>query len=338
MVKLKDVAEKANVSLATASLALNDSKLINDKTKKKIKQWAEKLNYYPNMYAKRLAKRKSCNICIMINSKYFFKTSNIYYLRIIGGIIKEAEDTEYTVSFSFYDEKKGAKISGEKSNIKSMDGIMVLDIIDENTLNNLRKELDVPIILIDNHKNFIDIYGVDNDDSGGAYKAIKYLINLGHKKIGYIGIPDTHPLGRENWNGFKKAMKENDLKEVCSFKKCKFGINSGRKAMNYLLEDKLMPTAFYCVNDYIAIGAIEELKSKGYKVPDDVSFIGADDMELSSEIEPPLTTVKIKMEELGRVGIKKLIAIINNNYKGDIKTIIDNEIVERKSCKSINQV
>lgn len=335
MAKLKDVAEKANVSLATASLALNDSKLVNKKTKKIIRQWAEKLNYHPNIYAKRLAKRKSYNICIMINSKYFFKSSNIYYLRIIGGIIEEAQDTEYTVSFYFYEEDKGTKISGEKSNIKSIDGIMVLDVIDKNTLNNLRKELDVPIVLIDNHKNFTDIYGVDNDDFGGAYKAIKYLIDLGHKKIGYIGIPDTHPLGRENWNGFKKAMDENNLKEICSFKKCKFGIKSGRKAMNHLLKDKSLPTAFYCVNDYIAIGAIEELKSKGYRVPDDVSFIGADDMELSSEIEPPLTTVRIKMEELGRVGLKKLIAIINNNYSGDIKTIIDNEMIERKSCRSI---
>ena len=336
MVKLKDVAEKASVSLATASLALNDSKFISIKTKKRVREWAEKLNYYPNIYARRLAKRKSYNICIMINSKYFFKSPNIYYLRIIGGIIKEAEATEYTVSFYFYEENKGAKISGEKSNIKSMDGIMVLDIIDENTLNNLRKELDVPIILIDNHRNFKDIYGVDNDDFGGAYKATRYLISLGHKNIGYIGIPDSHPLGRESWSGFKEALKENNLEEVCSYKKCQFGIRSGRRAMNYLLEEKLLPTAFFCVNDYIAIGAIEELKSKGYKVPDDVSFIGMDDMELSSEIDPPLTTVRIKMEELGRVGIKKLTSIINNNYRGEIKTIVDNEIVERQSCKSIS--
>lgn len=340
MPKLKDVAEKANVSLATASLALNDSKLIGSKTKKKVRQWAEKLNYYPNIYARKLAKRKSYNICIMINSKYFFKSHNIspniYYLRIIGGIIKEAEATEYTVSFYFYSNNKGTKMSGEKSNIKSMDGIMILDIIDENTLNNLRKELDVPLILIDNHKNFKNIYGVDNDDFSGAYKATKYLISLGHKNIGYIGIPDSHPLGRESWSGFKKALKENNLEDVCSYKKCQFGIRSGKRAMNYLLKGNVLPTAFFCVNDYIAIGAIEELKIRGYKIPDDVSFVGMDDMELSSEVEPSLTTIKIKMEEIGRVGIKKLISIINNDYKGDIKTTIDNEIVERKSCKGIS--
>ncbi len=231
-----------------------------------------------------MAKRKSYNICTMINSKFFFNSPNIYYLRIIGGIIEEAESTEYTISFYFYEKDK--KVAGEKNNIKNVDGVMILDVVDENTLNSLRRELDVPIVLIDNLKNFIDMYGVDNDDFNGAYKATKYLIDLGHKEIGYIGIPDKHPLGRENWNGFKKAMKENNLKEVYFFKKCKFGIKSGRMAMNYLLEDKLMPTVFYCVNDYIAIGAIEKLKSKGYKVPADVSFIWADDMELSSEIEP----------------------------------------------------
>jgi DNA-binding LacI/PurR family transcriptional regulator len=333
MVNLKEIAIKANVSIATASLALNDSKLISKKTKEKIRKCAKKLNYYPNIYAKKLAKGKSYNICIMLNSKYFFKSPQIYYLRIIGGIIKESEDTEYTVSFYFYNED--TEIIGEKSNIKIVDGIIILDVIDKKTLNILNRDFNVPIVLIDNHKNFINMYGVDNDDFGGAYKATKYLIELGHKKIGYIGIPETHPLGRESWNGFKKAMDESDMKEVCYFKDCKFGIKSGRDAIKHLLANGSLPTAFCCVNDYIAIGAMEELKSKGYNIPDEVSFIGADDMELSSEIDPPLTTIRINMEELGRVGIRKLISIINNNYTGELKTIIDNELIDRGSCKSI---
>lgn len=99
MTKLKDVADEANVSLATASLALNDSLLINQKTKERIRDAAKKLNYFPNIYARKLAKRKSYNICIMLNSYYFYRSPNIYYLRVIGGIIREAENTGYTVSF-----------------------------------------------------------------------------------------------------------------------------------------------------------------------------------------------------------------------------------------------
>jgi DNA-binding LacI/PurR family transcriptional regulator len=339
MVKLKDVAEKADVSLATASLALNDSKLIKEETKNEVLYWAEKINYIPNIYARKLAKGKSYNICIMINSKNFFESPNIYYLKIIGGVIRESEDTEYTVSFSFYRDKEELKLLSKRRNKHSMDGIMILDVIEKNMLDSLIKDLKVPIVLIDNHKKFKNIYGVDNDDFGGSYKATKYLIDLGHKRIGYIGYPDKHPLGRECWGGFKKALSDNNLREYCVYKKCrsfKSVIKSGRNAMAKLLEMKLIPSAFFCASDYLAIGAMEVLRSKGYKIPADISFIGMDDMELSSEIEPHLTTVRINMEKLGRVGTKKLISIINNNYNGEVKTIISNEIVERRSCSRIN--
>lgn len=336
MTKLKDVADKANVSLATASLALNNSSLISEKTKQKVREWAERLSYSPNISARNLARRKSYNICIMINFNYFFKSPNIYYLRVIGGIIRQAENTEYTVSFYFYGDGKDAELSRMKNNVNSMEGIMVLDVIDKETLDKVKKEFDVPIVLVDNHKNFEDMYGVDNDDFGGAYKATKYLIDLGHRRIGYIGIPDSHPLGRECWKGFKKALDENGLKEFCVYKDCKFGIRSGKKAVQHLLEyEKELPSAFFCVNDYIAIGAMEGFKNSGLKIPDAVSIVGMDDMELSSEVTPPLTTVRIKMEELGRVGINKLISIINNNYNGEIKTIVDNELMIRETCKRI---
>ncbi|MCL5771703.1 MAG: LacI family transcriptional regulator [Actinobacteria bacterium] len=336
MYKLKDVAEKANVSLATASLAINDSDLVNDKTKKKVLDWVQKLGYYPNMHARNLARGRSYNIVLMINSKYFLTYSNIFYLRVIGGIIKEAEKTEYSVVFSFYGDKKDFDLEKFKHKITNIDGIVVLDVIDKKNLKILKEKCKLPIILIDNHKKNKSTYGVDNDDYGGAYKATKYLIELGHKKIGYIGIPDSHPLGKECWEGFKKALEEYNLNEFCSYKKCKLGITSGREAIDYLINinKNNLPSAFFCLNDYIAIGVMEELKNKGYKIPDDFSIIGMDDMPLSSEIDPPLTTVKIKMEEMGNIGINNLISIINNNYKGPRKFIVDNELIKRKSCKS----
>ena len=91
----------------------------------------------------------------------------------------------------------------------------------------------------------------------------------------------------------------------------------------------------FCVNDYIAIGVIEELKKNGFKVPEQFSIIGMDDMELSSEIEPALTTVRIEMEKLGHVGIEKLFSILNGDYSIDVKTIIDNKIIVRNSCTTI---
>ncbi len=337
MIKLIDVAQKAGVSLATASLALNDNPAINEKTREKIKYWAERLNYIPNLHAKRLAAGKNYNILIMLNSKYFFNSPNIYYLKVLGGIIRESKRTEYLISFDFFTDNNGTNQLMKKGNFSNYDGIVVFDIISKTALNSIKKKTNVPILLIDNHTKFRNVYGVDNDDFGGAYKATKYIIKQGHKKIGYLGIPDSHPLGKECWKGFKKALKEYNLEESIFYKKCGFDISSGRMAINKLLSQKrCLPTAFFCCNDYIAIGAIEQLKKEGFKIPKDVSFIGMDDMELSSEIDPSLTTIKIMIEEIGVSGIKKIIALINNKYKGKMKTIVDNKLIIRKSCRKLD--
>ena len=340
MIKLKDVAEKAEVSLATASLALHDSALISKKTKQKVREWAKKLEYHPNIYAQKLAQQKSYNISIMINSDYFFQSPKLYYLRIISGIIREARNTEYTISFSFFSENKKEKniIQISKLNSASVDGILVLDIISKNILDLLRNGKNIPIVLIDNHKNYDDMFSIDNDDFGGAYKAVEYFIKNGHTKIGYIGIPDSHPLGFQSWNGLKKALSDNNIEECCVYKKCNFDIKSGKKAMSFILNNynkSNFPTAFFCLDDYIAIGAIAELKKKGFRVPEDISIIGMDDMEISSEIEPPLSTIRIKMEDMGVYGVRKLISIINKNYKGELKTIIKNELIIRNTCAKI---
>ena len=297
------------------------------------------LNYTPNLNAKRLAAGKNYNILIMINSRYFFNAPNIYYLKLLGGIIRESKETEYTISFDFFNNNDRKIQSAKNKNFSNIDGIIIFDVISKITLKNIQRNTTIPILLIDNHKNYSNIFGVDNDDLRGSYKATKYIVKQGHKKIGYLGLPDSHPLGKECWKGFLKAIKESNLKEHVVYKECGFGIKSGRKAISKLLsQKKQLPTAFFCTNDYIAIGAIEQLKKEGFKIPEDISFVGMDDMELSSEIDPPLTTIKIKMEKIGILGIRKIIALINNNYEGEIKTIVDNDLIIRKSCRMMHGI
>ena len=106
---------------------------------------------------------------------------------------------------------------------------------------------DIPGYCFYNHKKYSNVFSVDNDDFGGTYKAIKYLINLNHEKIGYIGLPDSHPLGLECWRGFKRAMDERNLKAHLVYKNCGLGIKSGRVAINSVLSsEKPLPTAFLC--------------------------------------------------------------------------------------------
>ena len=130
IIKLKDVANKAKVSLATASLAFNNSPLVKDETKKKVMLVAKKLKYYPNISAQRLAKGQSFHIGLMLNSNYFFKAPNTYYLRVIGGIIKNSINKDYSIDFLFYnnlEEFKKSKYSNNFFNRKNLNGLIVLD-------------------------------------------------------------------------------------------------------------------------------------------------------------------------------------------------------------------
>ena len=136
--------------------------------------------------------------------------------------------------------------------------------------------------------------------------------------------------------GFKSSLTNNNIDNSIIYKDCGFGIKSGKKAINKILSmNKELPSSFFCCNDYIAIGVIEKLKSKGYRIPEDISIIGMDDMELSSEIEPPLTTIRINTEKIGIIGLRKIINLINDNHKEEVKTIIENSLIIRKSCKKI---
>lgn len=336
MVKLTDVSIKAKVSIATASLALNDSNLVSDKTKKKVKKIAKELNYSPNIHAKRLSKGKSYNLTLMINSEYFFNPSpHLFYLKVIGGMIKESENTEYTLNFSFFNQSNSKEISKKLKNINNFDGIMILDIINEETHKILTDNLKIPFLLVDNHMNFKNTYSVDNDDYGGAYKAIQYLIELGHRKIGYIGLSEKHPLGRECILGFNQALSDNNLEALYYFKRDDFEFNTGRIAAKQILKNKLSLTAYYCANDYIAIGVMDEFRENKVKIPGDISIVGMDDNDLSSEVRVPLTTIKINMEKIGSVSIKKIISLINKKYIGEIKTTIPNKLIIRNSCSHL---
>jgi len=336
MVNLKDVAKKVSVSIATVSLALNNSPLVNSKTKERVKYWAKKLNYVPNVSGQRLVNRRSYNLKCFFNSKDYY-TIPINFLRVLNGIISESEKLGYSLSFTYYSTNEVnsfTEIQNKAINIKNIDGILILNDINKELLNSL-KLLNTPIIVLNNCLSFKDIYSVDNDDFGGSYKIVKHLIELGHKNICYVGLPESDPFGREAWKGFKKALAEHRIMKFYQYEEPEINITFGKNAIEFLFKENILPTAFFCISDYIAIGVIEGLKKLGYKVPDDFSVVGIDDNEISSDIDPPLTTLRVRMERIGELGVKIIDDIINNKYKGNKHTVVGNELILRKSCKEL---
>lgn len=331
-VKMHDVARMASVSQATVSRVINNSGYVSDETRRRVLKAIEQLNYEPYPAARRLALKLTENIGVVMSEPLASILHNIYYTRILQGILEVIEETNYNLSL-------GAITYSQKSNFtlplvirrKDVDGILILGVISEPTLEKIR-DLGSPFLLMDNHMLHEGVAAVENDDSGGAYKATRYLIDKGHREIAFIGIRNSHPLGIETWKGFKRAIEESNIPiHPTHIQEEDLSREGGSIAMDRILKPPSRPSAVFVSSDYMAAGCLELLHKRGIHIPKEMAVIGCDDLEFANFTTPPLTTVHINTEEMGKRATKIIMDLIQGAYKGPIKTIIPNHLVERES-------
>lgn len=195
---------------------------------------------------------------------------------------------------------------------------------------------DFPVVVVPqvDKEKFKNFNYVITDDEDGSYKAIKYLIKLGHKKIGFLtpkNWSETALLHR--WNGYKKAMKENNLdidkKLIIETKGPDF--KDGWVSIDKIIEKINLFTAIFCVNDSLAIGVLKGLREKGIKVPDDISIVGFDNIPLSSHPDIQLTTVEQPVYRIGEKAVEILIENIEGKCKKPVHIILPTKLVIRKT-------
>ena len=164
----------------------------------------------------------------------------------------------------------------------------------------------------------------------------KKLIELGHKQIGYIESSQRIYNFDSRKSGFMKAMGDEQLKiDPKNFYSVLPGIDEAREALEKKIDVNNLPTAFYAENDYLAIGLLQCLTHKGINVPDQVSIIGFDDIEISSFTQPKLTTIRVFKREIAHIAVKNIISMIESESRTTIKEIVGVELIERNSCKMI---
>jgi len=324
---IKDVAKKANTSITTVSRVLNDSPhSVNPRTREKVLKAVRELNYRPNILARGLVKKESRTIGVIVPD-----ISNSYYSEITHGIEDIANKNGYTVIICNTNRLASKALSYIKVlEERRVDGIIFAGGTDgKKLLESELKKQKTRVILIGNHG--IDFPSVQIDNTDGASKAISYLIEQGHKNIGFIKGPPKSITSRERLNGYKKAMKDNGLpvKEELIVSG-NFTSQSGYEATRLLLCQKTKPTAVFCVNDQMAIGSIKALRESGYLIPDNISVVGFDDIELASYIRPSLTTVSVPMYRLGQMAMSGLLNIIQE--KGvERKVTLQTRLIIRES-------
>jgi len=331
---ITEIAKIAGVSKTTVSRVLSGGSNVSKKTKDKVLKVIEQNNYKPSIIAQSLRTNKTKTIGLVIAD-----IENPFYARVAKGVIDTAEIKNYNVILC----NSNNDINSEEKEIdtlinRGVDGLLLTTVaLKTRTIKNLLDK-QFPFMLIDCKLDYPGINYVVNDDYYGAKLATEYLINLGHKNIFFLGNKKLLSL-RERLKGFKDALKLNKYSENTSTFDELVDINNIHtleKIIKYIINHKNKITAIFAGNDYWAIKTIKIINDYGLNVPEDISVIGYDNIEISAIIKPPLTTIRQPKYLLGKLATEQLFEIIENGSKKEIKRIVlKPDLIIRNSCKKL---
>ncbi|MGM0878202.1 MAG: LacI family DNA-binding transcriptional regulator [Bacillota bacterium] len=325
MTSIKDIAQKAGVSISTVSRTLNNYPDVGPKTREKILKIAQELNYYPNAVARSLVQKKTHTIGIFFGNTINSGFGHPFFLDVISAVREVVGNAGYDLLI-FTNKNKVRATYTTLCRERSVDGVVLLLTGEGKKRSEEMVELQesgIPCIAIDIPLDGEKCTYVESDNYHGSKAAMNHLIDLGHKVIGFIGGDEISKTSYDRLRGYQDALMEN-----------KIGVSPGLIHLGYfsqeiakevtirLIKDKPDITAFFIVSDEMAMSAINTLKEMDYHVPNDISVVGFDDIKGASKFDPPLTTVKQEKYEIGSEAAAMLLQIIDNqSYHPQPKTL-----------------
>ncbi|WP_409304223.1 LacI family DNA-binding transcriptional regulator [Peribacillus sp. SCS-155] len=328
---IKDVAKKANVSIATVSRILNNQTGFSEKTKKKVLQVIEELGYHPNAVARGLVNKRTHTIGVLVPA-----LSSMFVTGVLSGIEKAANEAGSSIIVC-HTESKGGKTMNylQLLNEKRIDGIIFTSEILKDEYYEFISKMGIPMVLLATKSPKHSVPYVKVDDLRAAYTATEYLLKKGHTKIGMISGDEQDIIaGIPRIEGFKNALEDygitaDDNNIVTSRG---FGFFDGVEGSKKLLQQSPDITAIFAASDEIAIGALSSAYQMGIKVPDELSIMGYDNLSLAEMSIPPLTTVAQPLVEMGEKAAKMVFTMLDSDQQVE-SIIMPHEVVERVSVK-----
>ena len=221
----------------------------------------------------------------------------------------------------------------KRINKKEFAGIMMVGWIDPKLIESLVRA-EIPTILVDNYVRGLQLDSILPDNEGGAYEAVRHLLDRGHERIACIRAPFDQAAARERYRGYVNALADADIPlDETLVLEGNFQVDGGERAMSHLLERKKneRPTGVFCLNDEMAIGAMKKIRQFGMKVPDQLSVVGFDDVDWAAHTVPPLTTVQVPKAELAGAAIKLLLQRMKSPEAIPYKVLLPTSLIERES-------
>lgn len=333
-ITIQDVAEKANVSVATVSRVMNGNYPVKAETRETVLKVIKELNYIPNMQARELTKQKSTTIGVVVPS-----INNMFFTELVYGIENELKTNSLSIILACTNGDSDEEQKCVNNLIsRNVSGIIVAGPGTENIKAKFYDNIShkIPLVFINSEYMDSNISYVSNDEASGAKIALNYLLDNNHKDILFVRGKDSY-----SYDIKEKIYKEIMAKNFDSSKIINIGNGNTSdtvdNTMNIFLDilNNSSSTAVFACNDLMAVGVLNACKKLGIKVPNEISIIGYDNIHLSKFVEPKLTTMDQNMFFLGANAAQLLVEKINCDNKFSKRIILNNSLVERETVISI---
>lgn len=333
MTTIKEIAKRAGVSYSTVSRALNNQKGVRTDIRELIQKISKDTGYFPHSSAKALVKNRVGILGIIITRTGEFAFQNPYYSQVLMGISEVAMNHDYNLMLSINEKKSYIDLYLRRL----VDGIIIIgNRLDDELIIDL-EEKKVPSVLIPGllPNSKIDIPSVNSENSKSVYRAVDFLLNLGHRKIAFILGAMNSKYSVERFQSFQLSFKKYGLVYDPKYiVESDFSKTDGFRMMGRLLDLPDPPSAVICINDSVTPGALGQISTRGLRIPEDISVVAIGSSDLLDLYQPALTTIKISAVQIGQAASEMLIQLIENGHCPEKHVVIPSELIIRDSTRA----
>lgn len=333
---LEDIARKAGVSRSTVSRVVNQSPDVSEDVRKRVLGVIENTGYQPHAAARALASQRSWTLGLLLPQSVSFFFTDPYYPHLTKGIAQACNQTNYTLALFLVGTKADEeKIFPRLARPGFVDGVIVQSgHHGEQWIIGRFLDSRLPMVIAGRPFRTDNVSYVDVDNVNAAAMAVSHLIRLGRQRIGLIDGPTNSTVGIDRKAGYLKALRErgreiNDALIVES----DFTEAGGYYSMQRLLPAR--PDAVFAASDVMAVGAMRAAREAGLRIPDDIAFVGFDDLPIAMLADMQLTTVRQPVVQFGERTVDVLIDLIEHGINPPRHVLLDTELVIRGSCGAV---
>lgn len=329
MATIQDVARSAGVSTATVSRVLSAPEVVAEATRARVLEAVNVLGYAPNVAAKMLRTLRTEKILVTVPD-----ISNPFFSQVIRGVEEAASAAGYSVLLGdTRDEEAREEQFAAMLRRKEADGLIFLGHRLPDTLAEMVAAGGprTPIVNGCEYSPDLGVSSAHIDNERAAAEAIDHLYGLGHSRVGVITGPLVSPLSRDRLAGVQNAAVRRGLMGELAVATGDFSLEAGARQAAALLERTPAPTAIFCFSDEMAMGALQAIRGRGLRCPQDISLVGFDDIRFAGFLDPPLTTMSQPMDRIGHEVVRLLLDILTGEVEATRHVTLPHRLVVRAS-------